>query len=163
MWFHVPDADAWWRWVILVLFYAVGVLHMVHALMHVRTSQGAIAWVLSLLMVPFVAIPLYWLLGRRRFSREIGGRRAKDSRLAALAVGMMERLRRYEVDIPDDDAFERAARILGGLPFTRGNRLELLIDGEETFDNIFETIRSAKRHLCVNFFIVKSDALGIRF
>jgi cardiolipin synthase len=114
-------------------------------------------------MVPFVAIPLYWLLGRRRFSREIGGRRAKDSRLAALAVGMMERLRRYEVDIPDDDAFERAARILGGLPFTRGNRLELLIDGEETFDNIFETIRSAKRHLCVNFFIVKSDTLGIRF
>jgi cardiolipin synthase len=76
---------------------------------------------------------------------------------------MMERLRRYEVDIPDDDAFERAARILGGLPFTRGNRLELLIDGEETFDNIFETIRSAKRHLCVNFFIVKSDTLGIRF
>jgi cardiolipin synthase len=136
---------------------------MVHALMHVRTSQGAIAWVLSLLMVPFVAIPLYWLLGRRRFSREVGGRRAKDSRLAALAVGMMERLRRYEVDIPDDDAFERAARILGGLPFTRGNRLELLIDGEETFDNIFETIRSAKRHLCVNFFIVKSDTLGIRF
>ena len=56
-----------------------------------------------------------------------------------------------------------AARILGGLPFTRGNRLELLIDGEETFDNIFETIRSAKRHLCVNFFIVKSDTLGIRF
>ena len=163
MWFHVPDADAWWRWVILVLFYAVGVLHMVHALMHVRTSQGAIAWVLSLLMVPFVAIPLYWLLGRRRFSREVGGRRAKDSRLAALAVGMMERLRRYEVDIPDDDAFERAASILGGLPFTRGNRLELLIDGEETFDNIFETIRSAKRHLCVNFFIVKSDTLGIRF
>ena len=163
MWFHVPDADAWWRWVILVLFYAVGVLHMVHALMHVRTSQGAIAWVLSLLMVPFVAIPLYWLLGRRRFSREVGGRRAKDSRLAALAVGMMERLRRYEVDIPDDDAFERAARILGGLPFTRGNRLELLIDGEETFDNIFETIRSAKKHLCVNFFIVKSDTLGIRF
>jgi cardiolipin synthase len=163
MWFDVPDADALWRWVILVLFYAVGVLHMVHALMHVRTSQGAIAWVLSLLMVPFVAIPLYWLLGRRRFSREVGGRRAKDSRLAALAVGMMERLRRYEVDIPDDDAFERAARILGGLPFTRGNRLELLIDGEETFDNIFETIRSAKRHLCVNFFIVKSDTLGIRF
>jgi cardiolipin synthase len=163
MWFDLPDTDAWWHWMILVAFYAVGVLHMVHALMHVRTSQGAIAWVLSLLMAPFVAIPLYWLLGRRRFSREIGGRRVKDSRLAALAVGMMERLRRYEVDIPDDDAFERAARMLGGLPFTRGNRLELLIDGEETFDSIFETIRSAKKYLCVNFFIVKSDTLGLRF
>jgi cardiolipin synthase len=163
MFFNVPNVDVWWHWVVLVLFYGVGVMHMVHALMHVRTSQGAIAWVLSLLMVPFVAIPLYWLLGRRRFSSEVGGRRIKDSRLATLAADMIGRLRRYEVDIPDDDAFERAARILGGLPFTRGNRLKLLIDGEETFESIFEKIRSAKNYLCVNFFIVKSDTLGIRF
>lgn len=163
MLFDVPAVDSWWGWVALALFYAIGVLHVVHALMHVRTSQGAIAWVLSLLLLPFVAIPLYWLLGPKRFSSEVGGRRFKNSRLAVLAAEMIERLRRYEVDIPEDDAFERAARILGGLPFTRGNRFELLIDGEETFGKVFETICSARNYLCVNFFIVKNDALGIRF
>ncbi|MEO8616931.1 MAG: PLDc N-terminal domain-containing protein [Luteolibacter sp.] len=78
----------------LLLFYVVGILHVLHALMHVRTSQGTIAWVISLVTVPFVAIPLYWLLGRTRFSKKIGGRRENDSRLNLLAVAMHERLRR---------------------------------------------------------------------
>jgi cardiolipin synthase len=147
----------------LLLFYLVGLLHVVHALMHVRTSQGTIAWVISLITVPFLAIPMYWLLGRTRFSRTVGGRRETDSCLGKLAMTMHQRLRHCEVEIPDDDAFEKAAQVLGGLPFTRGNQLELLIDGEITFERIFEVIRNSKNYLCVNFFIVKNDRLGTRF
>lgn len=147
----------------LIAFYLVGILHVLHALMHVRTAQGTIAWVISLLTIPFVALPMYWLLGRTRFSRNIGGRREKDGRLGKLAVKMHQRLRHCAVEIPEDDAFERAAQVLGGLPFTRGNDLELLIDGDVTFERIFETIRSAKKYLCVNFFIVKNDRLGMQF
>ncbi len=160
-----PDFEysTWLGLCALLAFYAVGILHVLHALMHVRTSQGTIAWVISLMTVPFLAIPMYWLLGRTRFSKNVGGRRENDSNLNKLAVAMHKRLRRYEVDIPDDDAFERAARVLGGLPFTRGNDLELLIDGEKTFERIFEAIQEAKNYLCVNFFIVKNDRLGTRF
>lgn len=147
----------------LLLFYLVGLLHVLHALMHVRTSQGTIAWVISLMSVPFLAIPMYWLLGRTRFSRTIGGRREADSHLGKLAITMHQRMRHCEVEIPEDDAFERAAQVLGGLPFTRGNQLELLIDGEVTFERIFESIRNSENYLCVNFFIVKNDTLGTRF
>jgi cardiolipin synthase len=156
-------AETWWGAVAIVVFYVVGILHVLHALMHVRTSQGTIAWVISLITVPFLAIPLYWLLGRTRFSGYVGGRREKDERLAQLASSMHDRLRELEVEIPEDDAFERAARLLGGLPFTRGNRLVPLIDGEETFERIFEAIGNAEEYLCINFFIVKNDTLGLRF
>ncbi len=157
------DTNTWLGLAALAAFYMVGIVHVLHALMHVRTSQGTIAWVISLLTVPFLALPLYWLLGRTRFSRDIGGRREKDSRLARIAESMLLRLRHCEVEIPEDDAFERAARMLGGLPFTRGNELELLIDGEVSFERIFETIREARSYLCVNFFIVKNDTLGMKF
>lgn len=157
------EVDTWFGVVLLLAFEIVGVLHMFHALMHARTSQGAIAWVISLVAVPWVAIPLYWLLGRTRFSGAVGGRRARDSELRRLADGMHARLLGLEVDIPDDDAFERAARLLGGLPFTRGNRLGLLIDGEEAFERIFAAMEGAREYLCVNFFIVKNDQLGLRF
>ncbi len=157
------DADSWVGIVMILVFYVIGILHMLHALMHVRTSQGTIAWVISLITIPFVAIPFYWLLGRTRFSGYIGGRRQQDERLGKLAESMHERLRALEIEIPDDDAFERAARTLGGLPFTRGNRLDLLIDGDETFERIFKAISTAKSYLCVNFYIVKNDRLGIRF
>ncbi len=42
---------------------------------------------ISLITVPFLAIPMYWLLGRTRFSGYVGGRREKDERLADLADG----------------------------------------------------------------------------
>jgi len=155
--------DSWLRLLLVALLYAVGVGHVVHALMHVRTSQGTVAWVVSLLSVPFVAIPIYWLLGRTRFSHHIGGRREQDERLARLASDMERRLRDLEVEIPKANAFERAAEILGGLPFTRGNELRLLIDGEETFERIFRAIERSRDYLCVNFFIVKNDRLGRRF
>ncbi len=157
------EFNTWLGLVALLIFYVVGFAHVLHALMNVRTSQGTIAWVISLTTVPFLALPLYWLLGRTRFTRNIGGRREADGRLQKLAESMHRRLRDYEVDLPDDDAFEKAAQVLGGLPFTRGNELELLIDGEQTFERIFEVIEKAERYLCVNFFIVKNDRLGNRF
>jgi cardiolipin synthase len=163
MLFQGYEADTWIGLLSVVTLYVVGILHVLHALMHVRTSQGTIAWVIALISVPFVAIPLYWLLGRTRFSRCVGGRRTKDERLGSLAESMHLRLRELEVDIPEDDAFERAARMLGGLPFTRGNSLNVLIDGDETFARIFQAIHDAKDYLCINFFIVKNDKLGTRF
>ncbi len=163
MLFPSYEANTWWGVAAVVSFYIFGLLHVLHALMHVRTSQGTIAWVVALLTMPFLAIPLYWMLGRTRFSRNIGGRRDADERLGKLAETMYRQLRQLEVEIPQDDAFEKAAQVLGGLPFTRGNELELLIDGERTFQRIFEVIEKAEHYLCVNFYIVKNDMLGTRF
>ena len=157
------EYETWLGLAALLGFYVFGFLHVLHALMNARTSQGAIAWVLALLLIPFAAIPMYWLLGRTRFSGYVRGRRAGDLRLRELADAMHSRLRHFAIDIPEDDAFERAAETLGGLPFTRGNELELLIDGKETFDRLFSAIAATEDYLCVNFFIVKNDVIGRRF
>lgn len=145
----------------LVLLHMLGLLHVIHALMTVRTSQGTIAWIVSLIAAPWIALPLYWIAGRSRFTGYVKARRGEDAELRKLAEDMHRRLRHYE--IKPDDAFGRAAEILGGLPFTRGNELELLIDGEETFRALFRSIDSAENYLLVNFFIVKNDRVGRRF
>lgn len=153
----------WQTFVLLGLFYVAGIGHMIHAVMHVRTAQGTIAWVMSLITIPFIAMPLYWLLGRNRFYKHICWRRENDSRLGLLAEEMQTHLQQFAVDIPEDDAFERAAQYLGGLPFTHGNELDLLIDGERAFERIFTKIQQAKSYLCINFYMVKNDRLGIKF
>lgn len=146
---------------IAILFYVLGVIHAVHALMHVRTAQGTLGWIVSLLTIPYIAVPLYWVAGRHRFEGYVRARRGEDAELRKLAENMHQRLRAYE--LPVEDAFARGAQFLGGLPFTRGNELELLIDGEETFDALFESISKARDYLLVNFFIVKHDRIGTRF
>ncbi len=148
---------------LLAAFYIIGFLHILHALMNTRTSQGTIAWVVSLLSLPFVSIPLYWLLGRSKFSGYVRARRGNDAELRKLAEDMHEGLREYSVDLPEEDVFEHAAEELGGLPFMKGNRLELLIDGKATFERLLAAIADAKNYICVNFFIVKNDKIGITF
>lgn len=145
----------------LLLLHLIGLAHVIHALMHVRTSQGTIAWIVCLIAFPWLAVPLYWFAGKSRFSGYVRARRGLDAKLRQLADDLHRRLRHYA--IRPDDAFGRAAEILGGLPFTRGNELTLLIDGEETFDAIFRAIASAERYLLINFYIVKNDRIGRRF
>lgn len=157
------EFTTWLGLAAVVGVYLIGIVHVLHALMNVRTSQGTIAWVVTLLTMPFLAIPLYWLLGRTKFSRSVKGRREDDQRLKKLAETMHRRLRSYEIEIPEEDVFSRAAEYLGGLPFTRGNSLDLLIDGEETFEALFDEIGKAEDYLCVNFYIVKNDRIGKRF
>jgi cardiolipin synthase A/B len=158
--FQAWEHETWLGLLGLIAFYVLGFGHVLHALMHVRTSQGTIAWVMALLAMPFLAIPLYWLLWRTRFSGYVRGRRAGDAKLREFAEDMHRRLRHYAIDIPEDDAFEKAAEMLGGLPFTRGNELELLIDGRETFERLFQAIRESEKYLCVCFFIIQNDTLG---
>lgn len=157
------EASTWWGLAALLAFYVVGFLHILHALMHTRTSQGTIAWVVSLMAMPFLAIPLYWLLGRSKFSGYVRARRGNDKELRKLAEDMHHRLAGCAVNLPREDVFERAAEELGGLPFTRGNELELLIDGKEIFARLFAAIEDAREYVCVNFYIVKNDKVGGKF
>lgn len=158
-----PEVMAWLSVAGVLFLHLLGIAHVIHAVMHVRTSQGTIAWVVSLLTFPYIAIPLYWLLGRSRFEGYVRDRRNDDNRMSQLTMALHDKLALHEVEIPRDDAFARTARYLGGMPFTRGNSLKLLIDGEETFDAIFSAIRAAKQYVCVNFYIVKNDRIGIKF
>jgi cardiolipin synthase A/B len=159
----ILDPTTTWGLIGIILFYVLGFIHILHALMNTRTSQGTIAWVVSLLFIPFLAIPLYWLLGRNKFEGYVRARRGNDAELRKIAKDMSENLKKFAIDLPAEDFFERCAEELGGLPFTRGNRVNLLIDGDETFDEIFSAINRAEKYICVNFFIVKNDKVGKKF
>ena len=55
-------------WVYLVaLAELAGIGTAFYAVMATRTSQGAVAWAVSLVALPFLAVPLYWVFGRDRF------------------------------------------------------------------------------------------------
>ena len=45
----------------------LGIAHAGHAVMNVRSSRGAIAWGISLITFPWVAIPLYWIFSKTKF------------------------------------------------------------------------------------------------
>lgn len=134
-----------------------------HAVLHVRSSQGAIAWVLSLVFMPLVGVPLYLIFGQGRFSGYVQARQ-DDSREfdRTLPDGTQQDLARYAARPPQRNATLKSLEQLAEMPMTRGNQVKLLIDGEQTFAAIFSAIDQAQDYVLVQSFIIKNDGLGKR-
>lgn len=145
----------------ITLLYLIAGLHVLHALMHVRTSQGTIAWIICLVTLPYLAIPFYWVFGRNRFSGYVKARRADDTRLRNLAAELRGSLQVYEEK--NSTAFIDALEGIGDSHPVEGNKLELLIDGERAFEALFRDLENATDYILVSYFIVKDDALGLKF
>ncbi len=144
---------------IVLAFHLMGFLSSIDAVMSTRTSQGAIAWAVSLNTLPYVAVPAYWVLGRSRFEGYVTARRASEQELEEIEQAVEDRADDFQA-AGDGTGAILAAERLADLPVLRGNRVELLIDGKATFDSIFQGIDSAQRYILVQFFIVKDDELG---
>ncbi len=114
-----------------------------------RTSQSALAWLLGFVFIPFVAVPLFLAVGRRKFPMSAKG--------------------------PEDDAERRAgigaqgtqkptiAGVLGACgvaPPRDGNSFELLGTGETAYARLMELIASATQTIDLTMFILGHDATG---
>ena len=51
----------------VVIFEILGILSAIHSIMSTRTPQGTIAWAVSLIALPYVSVPAYWVFGRDKF------------------------------------------------------------------------------------------------
>src|SRR4051812_30568631 len=116
---------AWLAWLIPVA-YLLGVFTAFRAVMDVRTPQGAIAWALALLTIPYVAVPAYWVLGRRKFHGYATNWRVELKRTSGAPREFLEKvIQKGLLAVPERHhplLVERLAR----LPFTMGNDAELL-------------------------------------
>ena len=70
---------------VVFFFHGTGIISAFHAVMRCRTSQGAIAWGVSLVSFPYVALPLYWLFGRTKYHGYVTSRRQGDLEINHIA------------------------------------------------------------------------------
>ena len=144
--------------------YLLGALAAFDAIMKARTPQGSTAWAISLVSMPWLALPLYLVFGRDRFTHYVESLRSFNREIEArLAESRRGPLTPYLV-APDDERGEMEAfRALATAPFTSGNDARLLVDGHATFDAIFAGIDAAERYVLAQFYIIHDDEIGTRF
>jgi cardiolipin synthase len=147
---------------LILLCHLAGLLSSLKAIMDTRTAQGTIAWVISLNTFPYVAVPAYWVFGRSKFAGYVGARRAEFVKTNAVAQELLAHFDREKLASQEQRAGRTLLERLAKLPFSAHNRPELLIDGEATFQAIFEEIDRAKDYVLVQFFIIHDDGLGRR-
>lgn len=148
---------------ILLTFHALGLVSSMHAVMRTRTSQGTIAWLFSLNTIPEITVPLYWIFGRNRFQGYVTAHKVAGEVPKKFFKDLTKQLAPFGMTTSESKDSTHAAERLADFPILRGNTVELLIDGEATFDSILEGIDSADEFILVQFFIVRDDELGRRF
>lgn len=145
-----------------LLLYAAAIFCAVEAILKSRTSQGAIAWTISLLTLPLVSVPLYLVLGRNRFDGYLEQRdeiEAESLRLIRHTTGAIED---HIVHLSRDTPMYTSLFNLARMPATTGNRVDLLINGKQTFDSILEGLHQAEKYILFQFYIIRDDDLGQR-
>ncbi|MBD2164087.1 cardiolipin synthase [Calothrix membranacea FACHB-236] len=147
-----------------VVVHALGIAHAAHAVMNVRSSQGAIAWGISLVTFPWLAIPLYWILGRTKFHGYGEALRLVYAQHHKLASQTYNDIAKFKVPLSDKIAtLQPLAETFTGIPFTSGNAAELLIDGKRTYEAMLSAIAFATNYILLQSYIVNDDEAGKEF
>ena len=147
---------------IVTIFYFLGIVSALDAIMSARTPQGAVAWSIALVSFPFAAVPAYAVFGRSKFEGTLEAYEDRKDEIDGLITEFHDNLHPWSV--PGESRYPQyeAIRKLSGMEMTRANRAELLINGEATFDSILAGIRRAKKYVLVQFYMFHDDGLGRR-
>ncbi len=133
------------------LYLVFGVVLIVVIIPHVvrqrRAPSGTIAWLLIIILIPYLGVPLYWALGGRK-SRRLAGRK----HAVALASST--------TPLATNSAVEQLTRSYGIPPAAGGHAFHLCESGEEAYQKLIDQIESARRSLHIGMFILHPDAVG---
>ncbi|KAF0862038.1 cardiolipin synthase [Pseudomonas sp. LD120] len=150
---------------LIATLHFLGLIAAIHAVLTVRTAQGAIAWALSLMFMPYLTLIPYLVFGRSTFDAYIQARRQANVEMHK-AINELNWRPWIEEALTARASLAyaslRAMPKLGRMPCLANNQVHLLIDGEATFEAIFNAIRRAHKVVLIQFFIIHDDDLGRR-
>ncbi|MGE5293377.1 MAG: PLDc N-terminal domain-containing protein, partial [Solirubrobacterales bacterium] len=138
-----------------------------HAVLNKRDSRAAIAWVGFIWFVPLVGAVMYFVFGVNRIRHKAALLRRNLERYRAQAVQpecLPEELQHH---LPGHGGhLQMLARIVGRMverPLLSGNRVDLLVNGDEAYPAMLETIQHARQTVSFVTYIFDRDEIGMAF
>jgi cardiolipin synthase len=133
-----------------------------------RRPASATAWLILIVLLPYLGLVLYWLIGSPKLSRErLQMQRGMDLRIAAgVAAARQDPALAPLLDPEVPARYEPLVRLtsaLSGMPACQGNTIELLPDYDAAIARMTEAVRAARRFVHVEFYIVAMDATSEPF
>lgn len=137
-----------------------------HALLTKNDVRAAIAWLGVIILLPVFGWAIYLILGINRIAR-----RAQELRAGVHTTGDLELPDNPSpsLDIADGADGEWMARMtrigrkITDTPYTLGNRIKLLRDGDEAYPAMLAAIGEAKHSVALSTYIFNNDAAGKLF
>jgi cardiolipin synthase len=153
-----------WSELFLVIAYvawAIGVTSML--LVERRAPVTTVAWLLTLLLLPYVGAIVYFFFGPRRLRRKRMRYASSRSAIGGQSAAQLKRPR----NVPED-LFRRYQQLatlaerLGQPSPERSESVKLYLDGDAFYTDLLEAIAGANHHVHLEYYIWRSDGIGTR-
>ena len=152
-------------WLILE---AVGIAAAVHALIHKRDPRSALGWTVVCLFFPGLGALFYLLFGVNRIQSRAQHWHSRGKwNFSKVPTGEPSNLDLASHTPSYDRAtFWDLVRVSGSvssLPLLKGNRFEVLYNGEMAYPKMLEAIAGAKRWIFLSTYIFETNQTGLKF
>ncbi len=142
---------------LLIIFYLTGFSLAIDAVFQARTPQGTVAWILGLIFIPFLAIPLFLLFGKKRLDYYeelprvlIPYKKSIETNLSSFRyVGYQQPIEKFLINTE--------------VEYLRGNKIKLLLNGKEVFDEMINAVKKAEKYIFLQMYIFRADVIGKTF
>lgn len=139
---------------IIITLYLAGLALASNAIFQSRTPQGTMAWMIALIFVPFLAVPMFLLFGKKRIEdydqyedEMVDIRKHIETSVADFKT--------EKYDLPIEHFLAHT-----NVDFLCGNDLKLLLNGHETFQSMLDEIRKADKYIMLQMYIFRTDKIG---
>jgi cardiolipin synthase A/B len=134
-----------------------------------RSPVKTLSWVMVVLLIPFVGILIYIFFGQEYRKRKIFSRKGlkefeRNAEDAILQINSIGEFLTDESDaVRDKEHLMKLMLNNNKAIITRSNQIEVLIDGDQTFPAMMNSIRKAKKFIHMQFYRLDFDDLGREF
>jgi cardiolipin synthase len=132
-----------------LLGFGLAVVFVAYLLRQKRSPASTLAWLLVVVLAPYVGVPLYILFGGRKMSR-------MAARKTPVYAGSAHR----SAPSIDSDT-ERLLRSFGVPEAKAGNHVVIVESGEEAYVRMMELIDEARSTIYLTTFILADDEVGL--
>lgn len=144
------------EWLIITLLVAWPVylaVMVVWIIMQRSEPVATLGWIMALAFLPYAGFLIYYVFGPQKIRRSGRKRLASHARIGV----------RGKTPAGSEAAqLDRLATAMTGFPPSSASRVDLLIDGEQTYDALVTAIEAAQKHVHMEYYIYAGDRTGTR-
>ena len=162
--FNLLRDSPWWTASVTLAGYLLTLVLVRWVLLLKKDSPAStVAWIMTIVLLPFVGGLLFLVFGVNRVNRRAVAKRAGELRVDALTPSQTEhRVFASESAQEPDRTLMRLQTAVGRFPAVGGNTVEVLDDTNRTFGLIEQAVESAKDSIHLEYYIWKPDRTGTR-
>lgn len=148
-----------------LVYLALAVAAGCHVLLHKQNESAAFSWLGIIVLSPLLGAVMYWLFGVNRIRRRAQAYRPPGTRpppLGADGAPLVAQATPAALE-PRFRQLMHLGAAIHPTPYTGGNAIVALTDGDEGYPRMLRAIEGATGHVLLSSYIFAHDAVGRRF